>query len=123
MDWMTWSRLVELERARWMAVRTARLRSRTLRRRIEDLEDEAGRLRLVVRALAEALRANGAVDEFQLSEALRRVDLEDGVEDGRLRRRPAEKPARPRRDAPRRRRRVGKHEGRRQPDGAGKRSE
>ena len=66
--------------AAWRARRAAQSSAE----RIDALEDELGRLHLVVRAMSEVLRSKGVLDEALCSEAMRRIDLEDGVSDGKV---------------------------------------
>lgn len=51
------------------------------------LETQNQRLELMVKALSELLVAKAVISRAELSVMLRQVDLEDGVEDGRLRQR------------------------------------
>ena len=41
-------------------------------------------MRLLFRALADVLRTKGAIDEAAFTEAFHRIDLEDGVADGKV---------------------------------------
>ena len=51
--------------------------------RIAELEDEVARLSLLTHALAEACAGSGAITRDGLSEAIHRIDAEDGVIDGK----------------------------------------
>ena len=48
------------------------------------LETEVSELALVCRTLLTVLRENAIVDPVTISETMRRIDLEDGVADGRV---------------------------------------
>ena len=64
--------------------RQARRESRSAENRIDDLEAEVGELALLCRTLLTVLRETAVVDPDVLAETLKRVDLEDGVLDGRV---------------------------------------
>ena len=82
-----WNAAQKSDEAFWRA-RAARARATTSgggpNERIQDLEDEVGSLLLVVRALSEMLRSKGLFDETAFREAMQRIDLEDGVLDGKV---------------------------------------
>ena len=83
--WM-WEAAERADRAQFMAraaSRRARFQALSTDKRIEALEGELDEMRLVLRALSEVLRAKGSVDETLFREALDRIDLEDGVRDGK----------------------------------------
>ena len=70
---------------------TSRVRARQLRRqtresreRLQELEEEVGELALLTRALLTYLRESGGIDPEKFAEVLERVDLDDGVLDGKL---------------------------------------
>lgn len=56
----------------------------TLEARIAELEDDLGRVALLAPALAEASIAKGLVTQDELVAVMRKVDLLDGVADGKL---------------------------------------
>lgn len=56
---------------------------RELRERIQDLEDENGRLALMVRALTEACIRKGVFSRDELQQIATEVDLWDGADDDR----------------------------------------
>ena len=69
----------------------SRVRARQLRRqahkskeRLQNLEEQVGELALLTRALLTYLRENGGIDPDKFIDVLERVDLEDGVLDGKL---------------------------------------
>jgi len=83
-DFWTAEELNAIDR-RFERTRRARMRSsRTTDARISELEDDVARLTLVVKALSEAVVAQGAVSREDLSAWLERIDLLDGVADGKL---------------------------------------
>jgi hypothetical protein len=53
-------------------------------RRIQDLEDELGRIRLLTFALADLCLDTGLVTLDEMKERLKKLDVSDGVEDGKL---------------------------------------
>jgi hypothetical protein len=54
-----------------------------LRRRVEQLEDDAARMALLTLSLAELCVAKGVITEDELAARMREIDLRDGVEDGK----------------------------------------
>ncbi|MCD0460378.1 hypothetical protein [Roseiconus lacunae] len=52
--------------------------------RIEELEEQVGELALLCRTLLTTLRESGAIDPKQFETVMREIDLEDGVEDGKI---------------------------------------
>jgi len=69
----------ELERAR---IRSAHHQDQLLTQ-LEDLERDIGRLTLTVRALVDVCLAKGLFEKGELTSRMKRIDLSDGVEDGR----------------------------------------
>ena len=66
--------------------------------RIEELEHDVGELALLCRALIGMLKEKGDYDPASFSAALDKIDMEDGVKDGRVtpeRDRPAQRPSPP----------------------------
>lgn len=61
-----------------------RSRTRESQERIEQLEQEVGELALLCRALLTILRENGTIRPEAFEEVLRKIDLEDGVLDGKV---------------------------------------
>lgn len=78
-------------------------RSRSLesQTRLEELEQEVGELTLLCRALLTVLRENGTIRPEAIEEVMRKIDLEDGVEDGKVTRK-KDPPAAPKPRFPRR---------------------
>jgi hypothetical protein len=62
----------------------SRMRSK-LKRREHDLEDEIGRLALMVHALTSACLKKGVLTKDEISIMMHEIDLQDGVQDGQLR--------------------------------------
>jgi len=52
--------------------------------RLEQLEDDLARTHLLIHALVEACLSKGVLTREQISEACARLDLLDGVADGKL---------------------------------------
>ncbi|MCC9602735.1 hypothetical protein LOC67_19470 [Stieleria sp. JC731] len=52
--------------------------------RIEELENQVGELALLCRSMLTVLRENGSIDPTQFQETLSKIDLEDGVADGKI---------------------------------------
>jgi len=52
--------------------------------RVSQLEDDLGRALLLIRALAETCVAKGVLSREEIAEMAKRVDLADGVADGKL---------------------------------------
>ncbi len=77
----------QLEEARYAALRSGwrtRAAIRSGNERVQFLEEEVERLQLVVRTLTDLLKEKRIYDEEQFGRTLKRIDLEDGVEDGRI---------------------------------------
>lgn len=55
-----------------------------IRRQCDDLEDDLGRMALLVHALTEACIRKGTVTREEIAAVAAEVDLLDGVQDGRL---------------------------------------
>jgi hypothetical protein len=70
----------QAEHSRWAARRA----SRRTNDRLEDVEKDLAEVVLLCRALVSMLRERGVFDENALQAALRAVDAEDGVIDGRV---------------------------------------
>lgn len=81
-----------LQRADIESLRTAnRRRVRTAgraERRLDELEEEVEELTLLCRTLLTVLRESGTVDPSAIAETMKRIDLEDGVADGKVSDRP-----------------------------------
>ncbi len=52
--------------------------------RVRQLEDDLGRALLFIQALAEACMAKGVLTQEEIARMVKKVDLVDGVEDGKL---------------------------------------
>ncbi|NQT40389.1 MAG: hypothetical protein HQ581_23045 [Planctomycetes bacterium] len=52
--------------------------------RVNQLEDDLGRVLLLVQALAETCIAKGVLDRKEIAQMAKKVDLADGVADGKL---------------------------------------
>lgn len=52
--------------------------------RVNQLEDDLGRVLLLVQALAETCIAKGVLDRKEIAQMAKQVDLADGVADGKL---------------------------------------
>lgn len=77
----------DIEALRGNQHRAGRMTGRRLDRtedRVEALEQELGEVALLCRALLTCLRQAGALDPAKLEAAMREVDLEDGVLDGKV---------------------------------------
>ena len=61
-------------------------------RRLDELEEEVEELTLLCRTLLTVLRESGTVDPAAIAETMRKIDLEDGVVDGKVSERPKPKP-------------------------------
>lgn len=61
-----------------------RSQGREVRDRIEALEDQVGELALLCRSLLAILVESGGVDPERFEAVLDRIDLEDGVRDGKV---------------------------------------
>ena len=107
---MSWTRYLlhdfwtaaELNRMDHRASQMRRIASASradLRQRIDELEDDLGRVALLTHALAEACVQSGVLRREQISAMAEKLDLADGVADGRLdlsgNRAPDEQPQRP----------------------------
>ncbi len=57
-------------------------------KRLEELEEDVEELTLLCRTLLTVLRESGTVDPAEIAETMRRIDLEDGVVDGKVSDRP-----------------------------------
>jgi hypothetical protein len=78
---------MDLERLRMRAEsasRQMRITRRAHDERIEALESEVGELALLCRALMGMLKEQGHFDAAAFNAALDKIDLEDGVRDGRV---------------------------------------
>ena len=78
------SDLERLRRASESAARQMRITRRAHDERIESLEREVGELALLCRALMGMLKEQGHFDAAAFNAALDKIDLEDGVRDGRV---------------------------------------
>ena len=61
-------------------------------KRLEELEEDVEELTLLCRTLLTVLRESGTVDPAEIAETMRRIDLEDGVVDGKVSDRQKPKP-------------------------------
>ena len=59
-------------------------------KRIAELEQQLGEVALICRTLLTVLRESGQVKPEQFQQVMNRIDLEDGVEDGRVSPKPKE---------------------------------
>jgi hypothetical protein len=78
---------MDLERLRASASsaeRQMRVARRAQADRMEELEHEVGELALLCRALIGMLKEQGHFDAAAFNAALDKIDLEDGVKDGRV---------------------------------------
>lgn len=66
-------------------IRLATRRSRELQERVDELEQELGKVTLVCLALLTILEEQGQLDELDLERAMRKLDALDGVIDGQVR--------------------------------------
>ena len=72
--------------------RTHIRRSARAEKRLDVLEEEVEELTLLCRTLLTVLRESGTVDPAAIAETMRRIDLEDGVADGKVSDRPEPTP-------------------------------
>ena len=81
--------------------------TKNLKSHIEEMEDWLGELALLNQTMLNLLLQKKAFSREELSAAMKKIDLLDGVEDGKvtLKRPEKEKPAPKKKKAPRRRRR------------------
>ena len=56
----------------------------SLEARVQQLEDDLGRVALVARALMDACLKKGVLTQLEIAEMMRKADASDGSEDGRL---------------------------------------
>ena len=66
------------------ANRSRRRRESALKERVADLEDTVGRMSLLLGVLVEVGLRKGTFDEAELDAEFDRLDLRDGVRDGKL---------------------------------------
>jgi hypothetical protein len=52
--------------------------------RVNQLEDDLGRVALLTRALMDAVLKKGLISQVELAEMMTKVDLSDGTRDGKL---------------------------------------
>lgn len=64
-----------------VANRNSRIRSND---RIQELEDDLGRVALLVRSLADACVKKGVLTHNEIAEMMHKADVFDGVPDGKL---------------------------------------
>lgn len=64
--------------------RTARKGRVQIRKQVDELEEDLGRIALLCRALAEVCIKKGVLTHNELAAMIGEVDLADGVQDGRL---------------------------------------
>ena len=102
-EWSQRSDINSLKQSQAKVARHDRQRARNTGQRIQELEQEVGELTLLCRSLLTALRENKTLDPAAFEDVMRRIDLEDGVLDGKVSA-PSPKPAsRPKRPARRKR--------------------
>lgn len=71
-------------RIRQSSRRQERQQIESQEKRIEQLEDQVGKLALLCRSLLTVLRESDAVDPERLQEVMNQIDGEDGVMDGKI---------------------------------------
>jgi len=52
--------------------------------RVQQLEDDLGRVALLTRALIDAILKKGVLSQVELAEMMTKADMQDGVRDGKL---------------------------------------
>jgi hypothetical protein len=55
-----------------------------LETRVQQLEDDLGRVALLTRALIDAVLKKGVLTQIELAEMMTKADMQDGVRDGKL---------------------------------------
>lgn len=55
-----------------------------LQKRVDQLEDDLGRVALLTRALIDAILKKGVLTQIELAEMMTKADMQDGVRDGKL---------------------------------------
>lgn len=55
-----------------------------LQKRVDQLEDDLGRVALLTRALIDAVLKKGLLSQIELAEMMTKADMQDGVRDGKL---------------------------------------
>ena len=83
-DFWTASELDRIDREMYARRRTEQRGRIELRQRVEELEDDLGRVALLARALAEACLQKGILTRNEVAAMASKVDLADGVQDGQL---------------------------------------
>jgi hypothetical protein len=56
----------------------------SLESRVQQLEDDLGRVALLTRALMDAILKKGVLTQIELAEMMTKADLSDGERDGKL---------------------------------------
>lgn len=56
----------------------------SLEARVQQVEDDLGRVALIARALMDACLKKGLLTQIEIAEMMRKADASDGSEDGRL---------------------------------------
>jgi hypothetical protein len=55
-----------------------------LKARVDQLEDDLGRVALLTRALMDACLKKGVLSQVEIAEMMTQADMSDGVRDGKL---------------------------------------
>ena len=83
-EWSQRSDINSLKEQNSNVARHQRGQNRKLASRIDELEENVGELTLLCRSLLTALRENGTLVPAAFEDVMRRIDLEDGVLDGKV---------------------------------------
>lgn len=82
--WMGGMRASTMQPSQQAAVSRISSKTQTLKRTVEDLENNVARLSLLNQALWELLRDRLKLSDADLEQMAREIDLRDGVEDGKI---------------------------------------
>ncbi len=83
-DFWTARELDRIDQEMYARRRTEQRGRIELRQRVEELEDDLGRVALLARALAEACLQKGLLTRNEIAAMATKVDTADGVQDGKL---------------------------------------
>ncbi len=83
-EWSQRRDINSLKETNSKVARHQRKQNQKIASRIEELEQDVSELTLLCRSLLTALRENGTLEPVAFEDVMRRIDLEDGVLDGKV---------------------------------------